>query len=155
MTMGNPAITANGSYRRHSLNIVVPLELSEWLMLSQKAVQNNVALVIPAQQTIRGILHADAALPYVLIDAIQWDGVLSGQVSFEFMAGRQRVAGYAVQAIIQMELILSEKGQGIRYTFVNSQLTQAIVNIDYLSIQAHVVDNEIRPALDFAVIGGR
>jgi len=144
----------NGSVR-HSLNIVVPLELSEWLMLSQKAIQDNFPLIIPAGATVQGLLKPQGNLQYVLLDAIQFDGVQSGQVSFEFLSGRQRVAGYAVQAYIQNELLLSEKGQGIRYTIISSQTTQAVVNIDYLSIQSHVVDNEIRPALDFALIGAR
>lgn len=143
------------SIPRHGLLITVPLELSEWLMLSHKAIQNNRPLLVPALSTISGRLNPDGNLPYILVDAIQFDGVQSGQVSFEFMSGRQRVAGYAVQAFIQIELLLSEKGQGIQYTITSQQTTQAVVNIDYLSIEAHVVDNEIRPALDFARIGAR
>lgn len=145
----------NGAYRSGGLNIVVPLELSEWLMLSQKAVQNNLALTIPPNATIQGKLVPDASLPYVLLDALQFGGVLTGQISFEFLGGKQRVAGFAVDAYIQSELLLSEKGQGIRYTITSSQTSVCVCNIDYLSIQAHVVDNEIRPALDFQLVGAR
>lgn len=149
-------MTHNGTgLLRHSLAIVVPLELSEWLMLSQKGVQNNVALLLNPGQTLTGTLTPDGNLPYVLLDAIQFGGVLTGQVSFEFMAGRQRVAGFAVDAYIQAELLLSEKGQGIRYEITSSQTTPAVVNLDYISVQAHVIDNEVRPALDFAILGAR
>jgi hypothetical protein len=140
---------------RHGLQIVVPLELSEWLMLSQKAVQNNKSIEIPPLTTLTGVLHPDSNLPYVLLDAIQFDGVQSGQISFEFISGRQRVAGYAVQAFIQAEVLLSDKGQGIRYSIVSQQTSTAVLNIDYLSVQSNVIDNEVRPALDYLRIGAR
>lgn len=145
----------NGGLVRHSLAIVVPLELSEWLMLTGKGVQNAKALNIPPGATLTGRLQPDAGVPYILLDAIQFGGVLTGQISFEFISGKQRVTGFAVDAYIQTELLLSEKGQGINYTIVSSQTSPAVCNLDYLSIQSHVVDNEIRPALDFMLVGAR
>jgi hypothetical protein len=65
------------------LEFVVNLELSEWLMITGKGRQNNLPLVLPAGQTIIGQLVADNQLPYVMVDAIQFDGVLSGQLAFD------------------------------------------------------------------------
>jgi hypothetical protein len=137
------------------LNIIVDVDLSEWLQLTQKARSNNLPLVIPAGGTVRGELVADNNLPYVILDAIQFDGVLSGQLAFEFQSGIQRIAGWAVPAIIQNELLLSDKGRGIRYEFRSSQATDAIVNMDYLSCDVQVIDNEIMPALHQMSLGAR
>lgn len=137
------------------LDIVVPVTLSRWLMATRKARQNNLPLVLPAGSTIQGQLVADNYLPYVMIDAIQFDGVLSGQLAFEFTAGLQKIAGWAVSAIIQEELLLSEKGRPIDYEFRSSQASNAIVNIDYLSLDSHIVDNELMPALYRIALGAR
>lgn len=138
-----------------SLNIVVEIDLSEWLQLTSKGRANNLPLVVAAGTTVRGLLLPDNNLPYVILDAIQFDGVLSGQLAFEIQSGAQRIAGWAVPAIIQNELLLSEKGQGIRYEFRSNQTTDAIVNLDYLSCDSHVVDNEIKPALFQVALGAR
>lgn len=149
----------NGAYTpgvsRHGLNIVTPLELSEWLMLTGKGIQNARSLQINPGSTVQGVLQPDGNVPYVLLDALQFGGVLTGQITYEFMAGKQRITAFAVDSFIQQELLLSEKGQGIRYTIISTQTSICVCNIDYLSIQAHVVDNEIRPALDFKLLGAR
>jgi hypothetical protein len=137
------------------LEFVVNLELSEWLMITGKGRQNNLPLVIPAGQTIIGQLVADNQLPYVMVDAIQFDGVLSGQLAFELQAGIQRVAGWAVPQFIQTELLLSEKGRPIRYQFNSSQTSDAVVNIDYISMDSDIVDNEIMPAMWRIALGAR
>lgn len=151
----NGYVRPNASPQVGSLHIVVVLELAEWLMLSQKGIQDNLPLEILPGQTVTGTLNAQGNNQYVLLESVQFDGVQSGQVGFEFISGRQRIAGYAVQAFVQPELLLSEKGQGIRYTISSSQLSTAVVNIDYVSVPSHVVDNEIRPAMDAFRIGAR
>jgi hypothetical protein len=137
------------------LDIVVMLDMSQWLQLTQKARYNNLPLVIPAGQIVTGLIVADNQQPYVMIEAIQFDGVLSGQLAFELVAGMQRLAGWAVPQFIQKELLLSEKGRPIRYEFRSSQISDAIVNIDYLSMDSQVVDNEIMPAMYRIALGAR
>lgn len=141
--------------RSTRLDIVVNLELSEWLMLTQKGRQNNLPLVIPAGQTVTGQLVADNQMPYVMVDAVQFDGILSGQLAFEFQAGLQRLGGWAISGHIQTELLLSEKGRPILYEFRSAQGTDAVVNIDYISMDTQVVDNEIMPALFRVAFGAR
>jgi hypothetical protein len=138
-----------------ALTIIVTMDVVSWLQFTAKARGNNLPLVIPAGTTVRGQLVADNNLPYVLLDAIQFDGVLSGQLAFEIQSGIQRIAGWAVPAIIQNELLLSEKGQPIRYEFRSSQTTDAVVNLDYFSCDVHVVENEIMPAFYGVALGAR
>jgi hypothetical protein len=128
--------------------IFTHVSVGEWLRLTQKGRPNNLPLVIPAGSTLSGQLNADNSLPYVMMVALQFDGVLAGQLSYEFVAGIQRVSGYAIPAVIQDELLLSDKGQPIRYTIASAQATAAIVNIDYMSMESHVIDNELLPALN-------
>ena len=127
--------------------IIASVSLSQWLRLTQKARSNNLPLLVAPGTTLTGKIVPENNLPYVMIVAIQFDGVLAGQLAFEFVTGINRIAGYAVPSVIQDEILLSEKGQGINYTVSSSQTTSSVVNVDYLSMEFHVIDNELMPAL--------
>lgn len=126
----------------------INIGLVEWLVITGKATGNNKSFHVPANGIIRDILRADNDMPYVLLYAVQFDGVMSGQIAFEFTSGRVTVGGYAVQAFIQPELILSQRQGFIRYAIQSTQSFDAVCNLDFLSIEQAVVDNDLMPALN-------
>lgn len=133
--------------------IVLAIDLEDYLILSGKGRPGNLSNICPPGQIINGTIPGasngqaagaavgESDIPaggQVWLYGVQFDGVYSGQVTFQF-DGAGQIAGFAVQNIIQDERLLSSPGRPLRYT-VNNQSSQTVLfNFDYLTIERTVI----------------
>lgn len=135
-------------------NVVVSVGFAEWLSITGKGILNNISATVPANTQIQVNVNAQPGLQFVLARSIQFDGVLSGQVSYEVNGGQGAVLGsWAVQTEMIELLMVSDKGQPIRITINNGSAQDVLYNIIYLSIKDTTWGNEILPRLDPRPIG--
>lgn len=135
---------------------IVTVSLADYLLiLTGKAQAKNVSFTIANSVTVTdhdNALTPNGSDPYVFIHTIQFDGVQSGQVGYNFDVGDgSTVAGYAIQGVPE-ELNMFSRAP-VRYQIQNGQSTSCVVNIDYFSVPDEVYKEVITSLTN--QIGGR
>jgi hypothetical protein len=142
------------------LQLAVTIDFPEWLILTGKGQANNFSIPILAGSAAgvqtNAKLSAPVGFDLMLIYAIQFDGVLSGQITYQIVGTQGSViAGYAVQAFIQDEILINDAGQPFQFQAISTQAQAAVMNIDYVAIPRQVWDRDVLPNLNAHMLGGR
>lgn len=140
--------------------IIVQMDLAEWLILSGKGQAQNFSFQIPAgaaggvQST--KLLQVPQGYDMMLIYGVQFDGVLSGQITFQ-ITGTQgsTIGGYAVQSFVQEECLITDPGQSFLVTTISTQSQIAVMNVDYVAFHREVWNRDVLPFLIAHIPGGR
>lgn len=147
---------AIGNNNLPGANYVINIPLSRYLLMRGLAKQRNISFAVPANSTYtqnNNALAPDNGDKAILIKTLQFDGVQSGLVAYEFVIDGSQIAGYAIQGT-EDEVELVNVGP-TTYTINNTQTTSIVVNIDYLSIPASSMSIDILQALYGIGSGGR
>lgn len=133
----------------------IKVDLFEWLMITSKGQGLNFSSSLPANTQNTFQIPPPAGYDYILYHAIQWDGITPGLVTFDLRGGTNTItAGFAVQAFIQDELFITDRGRPIR-VFINNGSSSAIVfNIDYIALDSQVWEREVLPFISPVIPGG-
>lgn len=137
------------------MNFVIDIDIFEWLIITSKGQGLNFSSSILANTQQTFVIPPPAGYDYILYHAIQWDGVTPGLVTFDMRGGTNTItAGFAVQAFIQNELFITDRGRPIR-VFVNNGSTSAVVlNIDYVALSSQIWEREVLPFISPVIPGG-
>jgi|SRR5215469_1119994 len=137
------------------MNHVISADIYEWLIITSKGQGLNYSASVAAgtQQVFE--IQPPQGYDYLMYHAIQWDGITPGTVTFDLRGGTNTItAGFAVQAFIQDELFITDRGRPIR-VFVNNGSTSPIVfNIDYVALPAQIWEREVLPFISPVIPGG-
>lgn len=137
------------------LNFVIEIDIFEWLIITAKGQGLNFSTSVLAntQRTVE--IPPPAGYDYILYHAIQWDGITPGQVTFDMRGGTNTItAGFAVQAFIQNELFITDRGRPIRLFVNNGSTTPIVLNIDYVALPAQIWEREVLPFISPIIPGG-
>lgn len=133
----------------------IKVDLFEWLVITAKGQGLNFSNSVLGNTQRVFEIPPPAGYDYILYHAIQWDGITPGLVTFDLRGGTNTItAGFAVQAFIQDELFITDRGRPIR-VFVNNGSTSTIVlNIDYVALPAQIWEREVLPFISPIIPGG-
>ena len=137
------------------LHHVISTDIYEWLIITSKGQGLNYSASIAAgtQQTFE--IPPPQGYDYILFHAIQWDGITPGTVTFDLRGGTNTItAGFAVQAFIQDELFITDRGRPIRVSVNNSSTAPVVFNIDYVALPAQIWEREVLPIISPVIPGG-
>ena len=137
------------------LHHIISTDIYEWLIITSKGQGLNFSSSVAGgtQQTFE--IPPPAGYDYLLFHAIQWDGITPGTVTFDLRGGTNTItAGFAVQAFIQDELFITDRGRPIRVFVNNSSTAPVVLNIDYVALSAQIWEREVLPFISPVIPGG-
>src|SRR5215475_14556238 len=124
----------------------IKVDLYEWLIITAKGQGLNFSESVGAGQTQTFEIPPPQGYDYILFHAIQWDGITPGTVTFDLRGGTNTItAGFAVQAFIQDELFITDRGRSIRVIVTNASTAPVVFNIDYVALPAQIWEREVLP----------
>lgn len=133
----------------------VKVDLFEWLVIAAKGQGLNFSTSIPANTRQVLEIPPPQGYDYILYHGIQWDGITPGTVTFDMRGGTNTItAGFAVQAFIQDELFITDRGRPIRLIVTNGSTSPVVLNIDYVALSAQVWEREVLPSISPVIPGG-
>ena len=137
------------------LRFTIKVDIFEWLIITAKGQGLNFSNSVPANTSSTFDINPPAAYDYLLYHAIQWDGITPGSVTFEMRGGTNTVtAGFAVQAFIQDELFITDRGRPIHVIVTNASTAPIVLNIDYVALPAQIWEREVLPLISPIIPGG-
>lgn len=138
-----------------SLSLQVKVDMFEWLIITAKGQGLNFSSSVNANTQSVFEINPPAGADYLLYHAIQWDGITPGLVTFDLRGGTNTItAGFAVQAFIQDELFITDRGRPIRVFVNNGSTTPIVLNIDYVAMPAQIWEREVLPFISPVIPGG-
>lgn len=133
----------------------VKVDLFEWLIITAKGQGLNFSQSVLANTQRVFEIPPPAGYDYILYHAIQWDGITPGLVTFDLRGGTNTItAGFAVQAFIQDELFITDRGRSIRLFVNNGSSSSIVLNIDYVALPAQIWEREVLPSISPVIPGG-
>lgn len=133
----------------------VKVDLFEWLVITAKGQGLNYSTSVAGGASVVLEIPPPAGYDYILYHAIQWDGITPGTVTFDLRGGTNTItAGFAVQAFIQDELFITDRGRSIRIFVNNSSTAPVVLNIDYVALSAQIWEREVLPFISPVIPGG-
>lgn len=140
--------------------LAITVDLAEWLVLTGKGQAKNFSVPINGSGVAGGVtqkqLNPPQGVDLMLIYGIQFDGVLSGQITFQIVGTNgSMIAGYAVQSFIQDEILINDRGMPFQFLANSQQAQSAVLNIDYVGIPGPVWERDVLPFLSQHIPGGR
>lgn len=133
----------------------VKVDLFEWLIITAKGQGLNFSESVNANTQQDFTLNPPQGYDYMLYHAIQWDGITPGLVTFDLRGGTNTItAGFAVQAFIQDELFITDRGRPIRLQVNNGSTSPIVLNIDYVALPAQIWEREVLPFISPVIPGG-
>jgi hypothetical protein len=138
-----------------STGFSVKVDLFEWLIITSKGQGLNFSSSLVANTSRTFEIAPPAGYDYILYHAIQWDGITPGLVTFDLRGGTNTItAGFAVQAFIQDELFITDRGRSIRLFVNNGSSSSIVFNIDYVALPAQIWEREVLPSISPVIPGG-
>lgn len=138
-----------------AIHYSVKVDLFEWLIITSKGQGLNFSNSVAANTTSTFIIPPPSGYDYILYHAIQWDGITPGLVTFDLRGGTNTItAGFAVQAFIQDELFITDRGRPIRVLVTNGSSSVIVMNIDYIALPAQIWEREVLPFISPIIPGG-
>jgi hypothetical protein len=138
-----------------ALNHVINTDLYEWLIITSKGQGLNFSTSVAAGTSRTFVINPPGGYDYILFHAIQWDGITPGTVTFDLRGGTNTItAGFAVQAFIQDELFITDRGRPITVFVNNSSTAPVVFNIDYVALEAQIWEREVLPFISPVIPGG-
>src|SRR5215475_7684816 len=132
----------------------VKVDLFEWLIITSKGQGLNFSTSVAAGTVRNTEIPPPQGYDYILYHAIQWDGITPGTVTFDLRGGTNTItAGFAVQAFIQDELFITDRGRPIRLFVNNTSTSPIVLNIDYVAVPAQVWEREVLPFISPVIPG--
>jgi len=137
------------------VSLQVKVDLFEWLIITSKGQGLNFSTSVAGGASLTLEIPPPAGYDYILYHAIQWDGITPGTVTFDLRGGTNTItAGFAVQAFIQDELFITDRGRPIRLFVNNSSTAPIVLNIDYVALSAQIWEREVLPFISPVIPGG-
>lgn len=137
------------------LHLTIKMDIFEWLIVTSKGQGLNFSTSVPAGTVQTFEIPPPQGYDYILYHAIQWDGITPGTVTFDLRGGTNTItAGFAVQAFIQDELFITDRGRPIRIIVNNGSTTPIVLNIDYVALSAQIWEREVLPFISPVIPGG-
>jgi hypothetical protein len=137
------------------IHFSVKVDLFEWLIITSKGQGLNFSTSVAANAQLNTEIPPPQGYDYILYHAIQWDGITPGTVTFDLRGGTNTItAGFAVQAFIQDELFITDRGRSIRIQVTNASTSPIVLNIDYVALSAQVWEREVLPMISPVIPGG-
>lgn len=137
------------------LGFSIKVDLFEWLIITSKGQGLNFSTGVAANTTLNTEIPPPQGYDYILYHAIQWDGITPGTVTFDLRGGTNTItAGFAVQAFIQDELFITDRGRSIRLSVNNASTSPIVLNIDYVALSAQIWEREVLPMISPVIPGG-
>lgn len=137
------------------LNHVINTDLYEWLVITAKGQGLNFSTSVGPGVQQQFVIPPPAGYDYMLFHAIQWDGITPGTVTFDLRGGTNTItAGFAVQAFIQDELFITDRGRNIVVFVNNGSAAPIVFNIDYIAMPAQIWEREVLPFISPVIPGG-
>lgn len=137
------------------MNFTIKVDIFEWLILTSKGQGLNFSQSVAANTSGIFEIPPPAGYDYILYHAIQWDGITPGTVTFDLRGGTNTItAGFAVQAFIQDELFITDRGRPIRLFVNNGSVSPIVFNIDYVALPAQIWEREVLPFISPVIPGG-
>jgi hypothetical protein len=138
-----------------AIQFEVKVDLFEWLVITAKGQGLNFSTSIPANTSRTFEIPPPQGYDYILYHGIQWDGITPGTVTFDMRGGTNSItAGFAVQAFIQDELFITDRGRPIRLQVTNGSTAPVVLNIDYVALTAQIWEREVLPVISPVIPGG-
>jgi hypothetical protein len=138
-----------------AIALQVKVDLFEWLVITAKGQGLNFSTSVAGGVSTVFEIPPPAGYDYILYHAIQWDGITPGTVTFDLRGGTNTItAGFAVQAFIQDELFITDRGRSIRIFVNNSSTAPVVFNIDYVALSAQIWEREVLPFISPVIPGG-
>lgn len=112
--------------------IAPSLTLQEWLSLAGNAKLTNISQQVTTGKTQQIEIPPNNGLPYVIVLAIQFNAVISGQISYELACDASVFSGWAIQgAMIPIGMLGTSH---VYLTVDNGQSQDCLVNITMASL---------------------
>ena len=138
------------------LPITIKLDIFEWLSISGKGQALNASNAVPAATIQNFNIDPPVGYDYIVVHALQWDGITPGTVTFEMHGGQNSlIAGFAVQQFIQDELYITDRGRPLNVIINNGSAAPIVYNIDYIAVPARVWESEVLPMFTTQILGQR
>jgi len=137
------------------INYTIKVDIFEWLIITSKGQGLNFSTSVAAGTSRTFEIPPAQGYDYLLYHAIQWDGITPGTVTFDLRGGTNTItAGFAVQAFIQDELFITDRGRSIRIFVNNASTSPVVLNIDYVALPAQIWEREVLPFISPVIPGG-